>query len=43
MRASHDAAGQELSKSAKKSVQKEFEKQEKLHAKYLESLSKPAS
>ena len=39
----HDAAGQELSKSAKKSVQKEFEKQEKLHAKYLESLSKPAS
>lgn len=33
----HDAAGQELSKSAKKSVQKDYEKQEKLHAKYLES------
>jgi cysteinyl-tRNA synthetase len=39
----HDAAGQDLSKTAKKNVQKEYEKQEKLHAKYLESQSPPAS
>lgn len=38
----HDAAGQELSKSAKKSVQKEYEKQAKLHAKYLETQAKQA-